>query len=57
MVLHRPVELASDMGQPGNPLHTDGLAAFYAGLQGQGFTPAEIDRMAKENPARLIGLQ
>jgi len=49
--------LSSDMGQPGNPLHTDGLTALYAGLQGQGFTQAEIDRMAKENPARLIGLQ
>jgi len=49
--------LSSDMGQPGNPLHTDGLAAFYAGLRGQGFTQAEIDRMAKENPKRLIGLK
>jgi hypothetical protein len=49
--------LSSDMGQPENPLHTDGLTAFYAGLRGQGFTQAEIDRMAKENPARLIGLQ
>ena len=49
--------LSSDMGQPGNPLHTDGLTAFYAGLQKQGFTQSEIDRMAKENPARLIGLQ
>ena len=49
--------LSSDMGQPGNPLHTDGLIAFYAGLRGQGFTQAEIDRMAKENPARLIGLR
>jgi hypothetical protein len=49
--------LSSDMGQPGNPLHTDGLTAFYAGLRGQGFTQVDIDRMAKENPARLIGLQ
>ncbi len=49
--------LSSDMGQPGNPSHTDGLTAFYAGLRGQGFTQAEIDQMAKENPARLIGLQ
>jgi len=47
--------LSSDMGQPGNPLHTDGLTAFYAGLRKQGFTQMEIDRMAKENPARLIG--
>lgn len=49
--------LSSDMGQPGNPLHTDGLTAFYAGLREQGFTQAEIDRMAKDNPAKLIGLQ
>ena len=49
--------LSSDMGQPGNPLHTDGLAAFYEGLRVQGFTQAEIDRMAKDNPARLLGLQ
>jgi microsomal dipeptidase-like Zn-dependent dipeptidase len=49
--------LSSDMGQPGNPLHTDGLTTFYAGLRGQGFTQMEIDRMAKKNPARLIGLQ
>lgn len=48
--------LSSDMGQPGNPLHTDGLTAFYAGLREQGFTQVEIDRMAKENPARLIGV-
>jgi predicted metal-dependent phosphotriesterase family hydrolase len=49
--------LSSDMGQPGNPLHTDGLTAFYAGLRGHGFTQAEIDSMTKENPARLIGLR
>ncbi len=49
--------LSSDMGQPGNPLHTDGLTAFYAGLRKQGLTQPELDRMAKENPAKLIGLQ
>jgi hypothetical protein len=48
--------LSSDMGQPGNPLHTDALIAFYAGLKKQGFTQAEIDQMAKENPSNLIGL-
>jgi hypothetical protein len=49
--------LSSDMGQPGNPLHPDGLLALYRGLSEQGFTRAEIDRMGKENPARLIGLE
>jgi Family of unknown function (DUF6282) len=49
--------LSSDMGQPGNPLHPDGLAAFYAGLRAQGLTRLEVDRMMKENPATLIGVQ
>ena len=49
--------LSSDMGQPANPLHTDGLVLFFAGLKQQGITQSEIDRMAKENPARLLGLE
>jgi hypothetical protein len=49
--------LSSDMGQPKNPLHPDGLLAFFRGLSEQGFTQAEIDRMAKKNPARLLGLE
>jgi hypothetical protein len=49
--------LSSDMGQPGNPLHPDALVAFFAGLKGQGFTQADIDRMAKQNPAHLLGLE
>ena len=48
--------LASDLGQPGNPLHPDGLAAFFDGLQHEGFTAAQIDLMAKTNPARALGL-
>jgi hypothetical protein len=49
--------LASDMGQPANPLHPDGLVALFDGLKKEGITQAEINRMAKENPARLIGLE
>jgi Family of unknown function (DUF6282) len=49
--------LSSDLGQAGNPLHPDGLEAFFRGLRAQGFSVAEIDRMAKTNPARLLGLQ
>jgi hypothetical protein len=48
--------LSSDMGQPGNPLHPDGLIALFGGLKKEGITQVEIDRMAKENPARLLGL-
>jgi hypothetical protein len=49
--------LSSDLGQAGNPLHPDGLEAFFRGLRSQGFTVAEIDRMAKTNPAKLLGLE
>jgi Family of unknown function (DUF6282) len=49
--------LSSDMGQPHNPLHPDGLVALFDGLKKEGITDAEISRMAKENPARLLGLQ
>ena len=49
--------LSSDMGQPGNPLHPDALVAFMKDMRRQGFTPAELDRMTKLNPALLIGLQ
>ncbi len=49
--------LASDMGQPTNPLHPDGLLALFDGLKKEGITEVEINRMAKENPARLLGLE
>ncbi len=49
--------LASDLGQPPNPLHTDGLLALYRGLMAQGVSAADIDLMSRRNPARLLGLQ
>jgi uncharacterized protein DUF6282 len=49
--------LSSDLGQAGNPLHPDGLEAFFRGLRQQGFSAAEIDRMSKTNPAKLLGLE
>lgn len=49
--------LSSDLGQAGNPLHPDGLLAFYQYLQSQGFSVAEIDRMAKVNPAKVLRLK
>jgi Family of unknown function (DUF6282) len=48
--------LSSDMGQPSNPIHPDALLAFFRGLREQGFTQAEIARMSKENPSRLLDL-
>jgi len=49
--------LSSDLGQVNNPLHPDGLLQLYRFLKSQGFTESEIDRMAKTNPARLLGLE
>ncbi len=49
--------LSSDLGQAGNPLHPDGLMAFFAGLRSQGFSVAEIESMSKRNPAKLLGLE
>jgi hypothetical protein len=49
--------LSSDLGQVSNPLHPDGLLELYQYLVRQGFSIADIDRMAKTNPARLLGLK
>lgn len=49
--------LSSDLGQAANPIHTDGLVTFFAGLKQAGVTQAEIDRMSKTNPARALGLE
>jgi hypothetical protein len=49
--------LSSDLGQANNPLHPDGLLAMYKGLVAHGISVAEIDQMAKTNPAKLLGLK
>jgi predicted metal-dependent phosphotriesterase family hydrolase len=49
--------LSSDLGQANNPLHPDGLETIFAGLRAAGMTVDEIDRVAKRNPARLLGLE
>jgi hypothetical protein len=48
--------LSSDLGQAVNPVHPDGLIAFFAGLKQAGLTQAEIDQMSKTNPARALGM-
>ena len=48
--------LSSDLGQKGNPLPTDGFAAFIAAIKAQGFSNQDIDRMTRRNPAQLLGL-
>jgi len=48
--------LSSDLGQKANALPTDGFAAFLLAMRARGFTEQEVDRMSKQNPARLLGL-
>jgi hypothetical protein len=48
--------LSSDLGQMGNPLPVDGFGTFLIAMRSRGFTEQEIDRMARQNPARLLGI-
>jgi hypothetical protein len=48
--------LGSDMGQVTNPVHTDALKIFYAGLLKSGITQNELDLMSRSNPATLLEL-
>ena len=49
--------LSSDLGQPGRPLHPDGMAQFFQALRKEGISQADIDLMSKTNPARALGLR
>jgi len=49
--------LSSDLGQPNSPLHPDGMVAYFAALRKEGITEAQIDLMAKTNPATALGLK
>ena len=51
------IVLSSDLGQANNPLHPDGLLAMYQYLASQGISITDIYRMAKVNPAKLLGLK
>jgi hypothetical protein len=48
--------LSTDLGQMGNPLPVDGFGAFLTAMRERGFSEQDISRMARENPARLLGL-
>jgi len=51
------VVLSSDLGQPANPLHPDGLLALYKALMAHGISEAEIVQMSQTNPANLLDLK
>jgi hypothetical protein len=48
--------ISSDLGRAGDPLHPDGMLTYIRALLKQGFSQADIDRMSKINPARVLGL-
>lgn len=54
---HEHCIVSSDHGRAGLSPPPDGLLTFLRALRREGFTLAEIDRMAKANPARLLGLE
>lgn len=48
--------MSSDLGQPGNPVHTQGLRDFITALKAGGISDREIDLITRKNPAHLLGL-
>jgi hypothetical protein len=48
--------VSSDLAQPGYPQSPEGFTTYIKALGEQGFTSAEIEQMAKKNPASLLGL-
>ncbi len=48
--------LASDLGQTGNPIHPDGVEMMMRGLEAEGISREDIEKMMADNPARLLGL-
>ena len=48
--------LSSDRGQVDSVSHPDGLLLAARALMRHGMTEAEVSRMMKDNPARLLGL-
>lgn len=51
------VVLTSDFGQKANPLHPDGMVTVFGELRAAGASVAELERAAKKNPAKLLGLE
>src|SRR5579863_3431053 len=51
-----PFILATDLGQLRGPLHPDGMLAFFEAMRKEGISEADIERMAKTNPAKALGL-
>ena len=48
--------MSSDLGQADTPLHHEGWQLYIRAMQEAGLSVLEIDRMARVNPAFLLGL-
>jgi hypothetical protein len=48
--------MSTDLGNAVNPVHTAGMRSYIQGLLKEGMTQADIDLMARKNPAYLLGL-
>jgi hypothetical protein len=48
--------ISSDMGQMLNPPHVQAMHDFMVALKKEGLTDAQIDLVARKNPAKLLGL-
>jgi predicted metal-dependent TIM-barrel fold hydrolase len=46
----------SDLGQTVNPIHDDGIEPMVRGLEAEGIPSKDVAMMARDNPARLLGL-
>jgi Family of unknown function (DUF6282) len=49
--------IATDFGQPYNPHPVDGMRQFIRVLQALGITDAQIDVVARRNPAKILGIE
>jgi hypothetical protein len=49
--------LSSDLGQAANPVHTEGLIAYFAAMEKAGISRTDIELMSHTNPAKALGLQ
>jgi hypothetical protein len=53
---HETTVLATDFGQVNNPPPVQGIRTFIAELLGEGFQQLHVERMTKDNPRWLLGL-
>jgi len=48
--------VSGDLGQAGNMTHPDGLEQAIGAMRKEGISDADIDKMMRKTPARLLGL-